>query len=289
MSKETEDERLNTAFYMLENMASLDFTKRLELSNQFDLIDGISTGLNMLSEELQSNVVERSELIEINTNLEKFAYIAAHDLKSPLGLSVSLTRLLENELQDNKNERVTKYLRLLEETNMRFIRLINALLEYSKSTSVIRPVTKIDLDTLIQNSTSLYCTNDKVVINIQDRMPVVQYSEITLAQIIDNLLANAVKYNDKEICEIDIERNEQGDNYHLSISDNGPGIELQYHNKIFDLFENLRTDKENSSGIGLATVKKLITEAKGQIWVDSSKSNGAKFTFTIKKENVLTI
>ena len=93
-----------------------------------------------------------------------------------------------------------------------------------------------------------------------------------------------VKYNDKALCEIHISSLEKENYYEISISDNGPGIAEVHRLKVFDLFENLKTKEKSSSGIGLATAKKLVTESEGRIWVEAAANNGAKFIFTINKE-----
>ncbi|MCH8035207.1 MAG: GHKL domain-containing protein [Bacteroidetes bacterium] len=285
MSEPQFDERLDAVLSMLKSIASLDFTRKLKLSSKADKIDAVAAGLNMLSEELKSNVIKRTELEEINKNLERFASIAAHDMKSPLSALVSLTNLLEDELQDHPNKQVVEYLDMLRVTNNKMNKLIMGILEYSKTTLTVRQMLKIDLGKLFHKSAALYSTNEWVVISIGEGMPVVQHSETALTQIINNLLDNAVKYNDKEICQIEIQCTDQGDQYVISIADNGPGILPDDREKIFDLFENLKTERENSIGIGLATVKKIVTDTNGRIWVEPSENQGAKFVFTIKKED----
>jgi len=285
MSEPQFDERLDAVLSMLKSIASLDFTRKLKLSSKADKIDAVAAGLNMLSEELKSNVIKRTELEEINKNLERFASIAAHDMKSPLSVLVSLTNLLEDELQDHPNKQVMEYLEMLRVTNNKMNKLIMGILEYSKTTLTVRQMLKIDLGKLFHKSAALYDTNEWVVISIGEGMPVVQHSETALTQIINNLLDNAVKYNDKEICQIEIQCTDQGDQYVISIADNGPGILPDDREKIFDLFEILKTERENSMGIGLATVKKIVTDTNGRIWVEPSENQGAKFVFTIKKED----
>jgi len=283
MSKFQYDERLDAVLSMLESIASLDFTKKIKLSNKADNIDAVAAGLNMLSEELKSKVVEKSKLEEINKNLEQFAFTAAHDMKSPLGISVNLARLLEHELQDHHNKKVKEYLDILRKTNERMERLITGILEYSITTLAVKQMLEIDLGKLLQKLAVQYSKNEKVFISIGEGMPVIRHSKTALTEIINNLLENAVKYNDKEICQIGIQCADQDDHYEISISDNGPGVLQEDREKIFNLFENLKTKKENSTGIGLATVKRLVTNTNGRIWVESSENQGAKFVFTIKK------
>lgn len=283
MIKEQNDERFSAVLALLQSIASLDFAQRIELSAKADELDAIASGLNMLSEELRSNVVKRSELEEINGNLEKFAAIAAHDMRSPLDIAVSLTYLLEDELRDYKNEQVHEYLKYLRETNQRMSDLIIGILEYSKITLTKQHNIEVDLDKLFHQAAAQYGINENVVISIGQGIPVVHYSENALKQVVNNLIDNAIKYSDKEICQIEIECTDQGDQYAISVSDNGSGVPLEDRERIFNLFENLKSEKENSIGIGLAIAKKIITDYKGQIWVESSENKGARFVFTIKK------
>lgn len=150
------DERLDAVLSMLESIASLDFTRKLKLSSKADKIDAVAAGLNMLSEELKSNVIKRTELEEINKNLERFASIAAHDMKSPLSVLVSLTNLIEDELQGHHNEQVVEYLDMLRVTNNQMNNLIMGILEYSKTTLAVRQMLNIDLGKLFHKVAALY-------------------------------------------------------------------------------------------------------------------------------------
>lgn len=242
---------------MLESIASLDFSERLTISSKVDSIDAVASGLNMLSEELESSVVERSKLEEINNNLERFAYIAAHDMKSPLAISTIFTSLLEHELKDYHNKQVAVHLDTLKETNIRMSRLINGVLEYSRIGFAAMQVQEIDLGKLCSDIAAPYALSNQVVINIGEKMPVVMHYETALTQIIGNLLSNAVRHNDKETCQVKIQCDDKAECYELSIADNGPGIAEEKKEEIFDLFENLNTKRVDSTGIGLATVRKL--------------------------------
>jgi len=288
MSEPQFDERLDAVLSMLESIASLDFTRKLKLSKRADKIDAVAAGLNMLSEELQSNVVKRSKLEEINANLERFASIAAHDMKSPLIIIFGLITLIENELGENANKQISQYLKLLKETNERTKRLINGILDYSRISFANMEMQELNLGKICREAAAQYSSKKQVVITVDEKLPIVNHYEIALTQIFSNLLSNAVKYNDKTTCKIEISCIEKLDYYELSVADNGPGIAEKKREKIFDLFENLRTEKDDSAGIGLATVKKMITETNGRIWVEPSKNQGAMFVFTINKDNITT-
>ncbi|MCF6352173.1 MAG: PAS domain-containing sensor histidine kinase [Cyclobacteriaceae bacterium] len=232
----------------------------------------------------------RQKLEKANENLEKFAYTAAHDMKSPLNSAMGLIDIIAMELKGKENGRTIEYLDLLKDTFNNTKQLINGILEYSKTGFSEIALKNIDLNILITKIANRYSTgkqtlpaNRPVKIKIAQKMPIVRHYKTALSQIIDNLISNAVKYNDKKICEIYIECIDKSTHYEISIADNGPGIADEYKEKIFDLFENLKTKKKSSSGIGLAIVKKLLTETNGRIWVDTVKKQGANFVFTIDK------
>ncbi len=230
----------------------------------------------------------RKKLEQANENLEKFAYTAAHDMKSPLNSASGLISLIEMELEGQENRKAIQYLGLLKDTFDNTRQLINGILEYSKTGFSETEVEDVDLYNLIAKiadryNTSKQATGRPIKISMARTMPIVRHYETALYQVIDNLLNNAIKYNNKEVCEIDIKCTDKGNYYEVSIEDNGPGIDDKDKERVFDLFDNLKTQKKNSTGIGLATVKKLIAETNGRVWVEPSKKQGAKFVFTINK------
>lgn len=288
MKKKLDKEQLHKLIEMIGNMARLDFSNRIETEMTNDPIDLMAYGLNMLSEELESNVVKKSLLEEINNNLERFAYTAAHDMKSPLNTASGLISLIEHELKKSENNKIREYLLLLKETNERAKSIINVVLEYSRLNFSNLNMQEIDLGKLCSELTKEYALQKEVVILIGENMPIVVHNETALAQIISNLLNNAVKFNDKEICHVEIQCTVNEDEYEIAIIDNGPGIKKEDRERIFILFETLNDKKDNSTGIGLAIVHKIVTETKGTIKIESTDMGGSKFIFTIPKERKLS-
>ena len=289
MTEQQPDGRLDAILEMLESIASLDFSSRLEISDRADHIDAVAAGLNMLSEELEASVVERWRLEEINTNLERFAGVAAHDMKSPLGESVALTILLEDALRDRPDERVSEYLELLRKASYRMSTMITGILEYSCISFANMQPQEVDLGKVCKDVAAQYASDERVAIRITDEMPLVVHYETALIQIMDNLLSNAVKHNDKDSCEIEIRCTEGTDDFEISVVDNGPGILPEDREKIFDMFENLASERRDSTGIGLATAKKVVTETNGRIWVEPTEDQGARVVFTIAKKPIQSV
>ncbi len=269
---------------MIGRMAALDFSIMLETSSKSDMIDAISLGLNMLSEELKSNVVERSKLDDVNRKLEKFAYTTAHDLKSPLNSVNGLIDLLEQSLADGDKKDAEEYIALLKATTGKMKSLVQGILDYSKVDVRKIERTEIDLNILFKEMIETDQLADCADIKIVGTLPSVTFNRPSMEQIIRNLLTNAVKYSDKELCQIVIRSRDKGEYYQICVTDNGPGIDPGKHEKIFELFYKSDTlPSADSHGIGLATVKSILDASGERVWVESVQGKGATFCFTLKK------
>lgn len=142
----------------------------------------------------------------------------------------------------------------------------------------------LDLNVLVKEISELIATNEKPEITIHQKLPILKSSKTGIQQIFQNLFSNAVKYNNKEICKIDIEYFDKGKHHWFSVKDNGPGIKPEYHEKVFGIFQTLQPrDQLESTGVGLSIVKKRIESLGGKIHIHSEYKNGAKFIFTIAK------
>ncbi|WP_200977209.1 ATP-binding protein [Echinicola sp. 20G] len=277
------EEILNEMVEMISAMARLDFSRRLDIEITNEPINLIAFGLNMLSEELENNIVIRSNLEEINSNLEKFSYTVAHDIKSPLNSSKGIISLIEDEVKQYNNQELNEYIEILKSINDRTRSMIKGILKYSKSNATNITMTAIDLNEICTKLAREYILKKEIRFSIEADMPKLVYNESALIQILSNLISNAIKFNDKEVCEISIFCKERAFDYMICVQDNGPGIGKQNMKSIFDLFENLQSINEESTGIGLSIVKKIIMEMNGEIWVESSLGEGSKFFFTIQK------
>ncbi|MDH5599193.1 MAG: PAS domain-containing protein, partial [Cyclobacteriaceae bacterium] len=225
----------------------------------------------------------RSQLEQANEALSKFSYTAAHDMKSPLNIATGFINLIEMEMKDCDNENFFEYLSRLKNTIDRTRRLINGILDYSKTGFSGMDIEEVDVNQVVDEIFGMHNSNNNLEITIAKSFPIVKYHKVALEQTFENLLSNAIKYNDKDICKVDIGFSEKDDYYVFSVSDNGPGVDDIHKERVFDLFENISTRAEDSSGIGLATVKKIVTELKGEIRVEDAEGGGAKFIFTILK------
>lgn len=281
-----ERKRINELIEMIGAMASLDFSKRIATEITDQPIDVMAYGLNMLSEELEANMVRKSMLEETNRNLERFGFTVAHDIKSPLSSAYTLTTLIEDELEGIENQTLKNYIQLLKGINEQTREMVNGILDYSRTNYNNMKKEEVDLKSLLDQIKQEYSVNESIHITFSENLPIVNYNAFALKQILGNLINNAVKHNDKPQCKLEIQHTDRETFYEISVTDNGPGIAITDKEKVFDLFENLRSDKENSHGVGLSIVKKLVTQANGSVWVDTNNKSGAKFIFTIDKPSV---
>ncbi|OYX86566.1 MAG: histidine kinase [Flavobacteriales bacterium 32-34-25] len=241
--------------------------------------------------ELRKNKKQLEKALEKfekkNQELERFAYIAAHDLKSPLGNIAALTHFFVESYVENLDAEAVEIIELISKSSVKLRGLIDELLEYSKFDKIIDEE-KIDIKTLKDDIVSLFSFKNKYDIRLKSDIPVLFTNKTAIEQILINLVSNAVKYNDKEIAVIEIEIIEDESQYKISVTDNGQGISKENQDKIFEIFEVLDTyDKfgESGNGIGLATVKKLVLALGGTIHVESEIGKWTRFVFTIDKLN----
>lgn len=226
-------------------------------------------------------------LEEKNQDLERFAFIAAHDLKSPLIGINRMAQLFIKEYGIKIDHEGQKMLGLIESSADKLRRMIDGLLEYSRSESVLKEKkSRIDLETLKKDIADLFVSEHELTIVLRSTLNDIYANRTAIDQILINLVDNAIKYSDKKNIVIDIGVSENDTNYEFFVQDNGPGIVPDHQEKIFGIFKVLAAkDKfgQNGNGIGLATVKKIVEKMGGSIKVESEIGKGAKFIFTLEK------
>lgn len=289
ISEETLEGKHNALVEMIASMASLNFNRRLQIGEVSDPLCAVAVGLNMLSEELEVNMVKRTLLEEVNKNLEQFAYTVAHDIRSPLNTTLGLITVLEAQLEGTQDETVNECLAMLRKTNERSVKLVAGILEYSKTNFHSLEPEDIDVAALLHDVTELHQVDNPVKLVTETEIPHVRFNRTALRQIFGNIIDNAVKHNDKPECVITVSCRADEQCYEFCVKDNGPGIEPGRTGHIFRLFENFRNEREDSYGIGLSIVKKLVTQGNGTIRVESEYGNGTAFIFTIPREGIKVI
>lgn len=241
--------------------------------------------IRKLNEGLEQRVKERTaELEALNEELDNFAYIVSHDLKAPLRGISQLAQWLAQDHSDQISDDGMELMKLLIRRVHYLNQLVDGILKYSRAGRMKGDIVEIDIESLVIEVIEIIAPPDHIKIEINDTLPVILYDKIKLEQIFQNLLSNAVKYIDKPEGKISITCIDLGKYWKFGITDNGPGIDPKYHEKIFGVFQTLES-KENadSTGIGLSIVKKVIEYFGGKVWIESVLGQGSTFYFTVLK------
>jgi PAS domain S-box-containing protein len=225
-----------------------------------------------------------AELARSNTELERFAYVASHDLQEPLRMVASYTQLLARRYKGKLDADADEFIGYAVDGATRMQQLINALLDYSRVGTRIKPFEATDCEAVFSNAVAnlnaAIKETDAVVEH--DPLPTVVADATQMVQLFQNLIGNAVKFHGDEKPEVHVKAARNGTEWIFSVSDNGIGIDPKYFDRIFVIFHRLHGRGEYpGTGIGLAICKKIIERHKGRIWVESQPGKGATFYFTI--------
>jgi light-regulated signal transduction histidine kinase (bacteriophytochrome) len=234
-------------------------------------------------EELQKTL---EELKHSNAELEEFAYIASHDLQEPLRGIAGLTQLLQRRYQGQLDSRADEYIEHIVDGTQRMQTLINDLLAYSRVGRRGEAIASTEAETAVKaalkNLNAAILEDGATITN--DRLPKVKADPTQLTQLFQNLIGNAIKFRSEYPPQIHICAVEAGDFWQFSVRDNGIGIEPQYYERIFQVFQRLHSRREyKGTGIGLAICKKIIERHGGKIWIESQEGQGSTFYFTLPK------
>jgi signal transduction histidine kinase len=261
---------------LAENISTGQFTVVNDTKN--DELTGLSRSLNIMSGKLSKNI---RELEHRNAELNKFAYVVSHDLKAPVRGIHNVIKWIEEDLDGELSPELRKYLMIIPQRTQRMEALINGLLDYARI-SHKTPAEKVDVNVLVHEiADSIVPRSFRLEI---DNLPEIYTERLKLEQVFANLISNAVKYTQHDEGHIRITCKETARYYEFSVKDNGIGIDSEYHEKIFEIFQTLREKNEKeSTGVGLAIVKKIMDERQETIVVNSKSGEGAEFIFTWKK------
>lgn len=223
----------------------------------------------------------QKDLERSNRDLDEFAYAASHDLRAPLRGIANLAHWLEEDLGSDLPSSARQQLELLRSRVHRMEALIDGILNYSRAGRTHEPVRAVDVDALLRETIELVAAPPGARIQIEGSMPQLSTERAQLQQVCLNLISNAVKHAHRSDPHVAIKAEDQGEFVHFTISDNGPGIAPQYQERIWGMFQTLESrDQVEGTGIGLATVKKLVERRGGRVGVDSAEGSGARFFFT---------
>ncbi|GII20986.1 sensor histidine kinase [Planosporangium mesophilum] len=228
---------------------------------------------------------QAAELTRSNRDLEQFAYVASHDLQEPLRKVASFCQLLQRRYAGQLDERADQYIAFAVDGAQRMQRLINDLLAFSRIGRITSGFTEVDLDRVVSEAAAqLNWRSEQVDASVTwSGLPTVRGEEPLLSALFTNLISNSLKFRHPDRSpHVRIEAERVGDEWQISCADNGIGIEPEYADKIFVIFQRLHPKNEYpGTGIGLAIVKKIIEYHGGRVWLDAEAEEGTVIRFAL--------
>jgi PAS domain S-box-containing protein len=246
------------------------------------------TERNAIEKELRKTL---EKLKQSNSELEQFAYVASHDLQEPLRMVASYVQLLERRYKGKLDSDADEFIGYAVDGANRMRGLIDDLLTYSRVSRLGKPFEPTDLEATLnivfKNLQASIAETSAVITH--DKLPVITADSGQMVQIFQNLIGNAIKFHGKEPPQIHISAKAQDTDYLFSIRDNGIGIDPQYFDRLFKIFQRLHTKQEYpGSGIGLVICKRIIERHGGKIWLESQLGKGSIVYFTLRKNQEVT-
>lgn len=252
--------------------------------NDYTAVKKYEQELLALNQQLQKNA---KELSASNTELERFAYAASHDLQEPLRMVTSFLELLKLKYAPQLDDTAGKYIAYAVDGASRMKILIMDLLEYSRINTKVFSSQAVDLEEVIARLENVFAediTKYQIKI-IKGTLPVLTANYEQMVQLLQNLISNAIKYRkaDQNLV-IEIKAELVADEYQFSIKDNGIGFDMKFSDKIFIIFQRLHLKEDYpGTGVGLAICNKIVSRHQGKLWVESLPGKGSTFCFTIPK------
>lgn len=246
-----------------------------------DELSQLANSLNHMAEVLSENI---RLLQRKNEELDQFAHIVSHDLKAPLRGIDNVITWIEEDHSTELPPKIREYIQLIKGRLVRAENMIRGILLYARVGRQTPEREYINLNTLMQEIVESLVVRPGLTLQIQPNLPDIYSEKIPLQQVLSNLISNAIKYHDKPDGYIKVYVKSYRDHYEFFVEDNGPGISTAYHEKIFVIFQTLQArDSFESTGVGLAIVKKILDDRKQKITIVSEPGKGTIFSFTWSK------
>jgi len=262
--------------YNSENQVTGFFSIQSEISKQKEYEAQIAA-LNSLLKD------QNKRLEQLNKSLEEFAYVASHDLKAPARNVMSMIELIRKKGPDIEPEKHDQYMGIIENASFEMNRLVDNLLEYSRSGKLDEELANVNLKKTIENLKQTFSKElDLHNATIYDACEVetVKVYPTLFKRLLNNLISNAIKFRGEQDLSITITAKTLKNYIEFTVADNGIGIDRAQFENIFKIFKSVKQDKE-SNGIGLSVCKKIVEMHNGKIWVESEEGKGSIFKFRI--------
>lgn len=277
-------------------LAGGDLEYRTNISRH-DEIGTLAKGFNTMADELAKEITGHkvaeeklrgvvTDLERSNAELQQFAYVASHDLQEPLRMVASYTQLLARRYKGRLDADADEFIAFAVDGANRMQMLINDLLQYSRVGTRGKPFEPTDTKTVLDQTVSNLdvAIKESGAVLTHDTLPTVMADATQLTQVFQNLIGNAIKFRSKETPRIHVSAKEKENEWVFSVRDNGIGIDPQYFDRIFVIFQRLHGKTEYpGTGIGLAVCKRIVERHGGRIWIESEEGKGSTFYFTIPK------
>lgn len=276
--------RISTRIMKMANMADAiaggNYSVHIEDRGN-DELSGLARSLNHMSEVLSENI---SLLKRKNQELDQFAHIVSHDLKAPLRGIDNVVTWIEEDHSHEISPKVTEYLQLIKGRIVRAENFIRGILSYARVGKEHQEQESVDVYQLVREICESISIKPGITIHVRPNLPTIISERLPLQLIFSNLITNAVNYHDKPDGRVEVYYQDYPGHREFFVEDNGPGIARHYHEKIFLIFQTLaERDQVESTGVGLAIVKKILDDRKQTIRVISEPGKGSAFAFTWPK------
>ena len=275
--------RLRSMLDLARRMADGDYNTQI-VDNERDEVSELTAALNIMARTVGANI---SQLESRNQELDQFAYVVSHDLKAPLRGIASASRWIEEDMgKDQLPAHIREFLGLMRQRVHRMEKLISGILDLARVGRVAQTDETVFVRTLLRDVVDTLNPPPGFRVELPFFLPTLTTNAVQLQQVFTNLISNALKYHDHPATgTVTIGCDDAQEFYRFSVADDGPGIAPEYHERIFVIFQTLtERDTFESTGVGLAIVKKIVERQGGRIGVKSAEGEGAKFTFTWPKK-----
>jgi light-regulated signal transduction histidine kinase (bacteriophytochrome) len=277
--------------------------KNLKINRQNEELQNVNDLLsqtNDLLEENKKKIEEQNKALESsNEDLRNFASVASHDLKEPLRMINSYTSILKRRYEHLFDDRAIEFMGFVVDGCTRMEQMINSLLDYSRvslngAKSKYKLVQSASVVEIVKSNLSYSINQHSATIHVDnpESFPIIRADQNQMMQLFQNLISNAMKFKGERLPVVHIGFKTEGGFHTFYIKDNGIGISKENQEKIFDMLTRLHSKQEyEGTGIGLATVRKIVERHDGKIWVESTAGEGSTFYFTIpvvKQEEPVT-